>query len=78
MSEPASNATEGLLMEIIMPTRHCGPQLVCDCCRKARSAHEFDEDGFAICAECLSADALPVDFEASVQSARSDHFPTRP
>ncbi len=72
MSEPALNATERLLVEIIAPVRDSGPRVVCDCCRKARSAREFDEEGFEICRECLSADALVVDFEAFAQSARKD------
>jgi hypothetical protein len=72
MSEPALNATERLLVEIIAPVRNSGPRVVCDCCRKARSARAFDEEGFGICRECLSADALALDFEAFAQSARKD------
>jgi hypothetical protein len=72
MSETDLNPTERLLVEIIAPMRDCGPRFVCDCCRKARGAREFDEEGFGICAECLSADALVVDFEAFAQAVRED------
>lgn len=74
MPGPAAHAVEEWPLEILVPTRSCRGAIVCDCCRRARSADNFDEDCFGICCDCLESDALLVELDASMEfdpSARS-------
>ncbi|WP_141652457.1 hypothetical protein [Rhizobium grahamii] len=67
MPGPAAHAVEELSLEILMPRRTCRGAIVCDCCRRARSAADFDEDCFGICCDCLESDALLVELDASME-----------
>ncbi|MBB4172035.1 hypothetical protein FHX09_005933 [Rhizobium sp. BK538] len=55
------------LLEILAPARSGRGTVICDCCRRARSASDFDEDGCGICCGRLESDALLVELDASVR-----------
>ncbi|KOF22380.1 hypothetical protein AC244_02260 [Ensifer adhaerens] len=67
MSGPAADAVEDRLLEILAPMRACRGTIVCDCCRRARSTDDFDEDCFGICCDCLTSDELFVELDASMK-----------
>lgn len=60
MPGPAARIVENAWLEILAPMRSCRDAIVCDCCRRAKSPDDFDEDGFGICCDCLDSDALIV------------------
>ncbi|MBY3206860.1 hypothetical protein [Rhizobium laguerreae] len=66
MAGPAAHAVEDLLLDILAPTRSCRGIIICDCCRQARRASDYDEDGFGICCDCLASDALLVELDANM------------
>lgn len=71
MPGPAVHAVEDLFLEILPPKRACGGSIVCDCCRRARSAHDFGEECFGICCDCLESDTLLVELDAAIEVERS-------
>ncbi len=53
-------------MEIISPRRtSLQDTVVCDCCRRLKLASEFDQDCCGICADCLDADPVLFDLDAT-------------
>ncbi|MDP9762090.1 MULTISPECIES: hypothetical protein [Agrobacterium] len=73
MPGPAAHAVEEVLLEILAPKPACCSTIVCDCCRRARSADNFDEDCFGICCDCLDSDVLLVQLDASIKVRTSAH-----
>lgn len=71
MSGPAVHAVENLSLEILAPARSGRGTIICDCCRRARSVSDFDEDGCGICCGCLESDALLVELDESIKRKRS-------
>ncbi|TCR64338.1 hypothetical protein [Rhizobium sp. BK376] len=61
MGEPAGSAGTRLLVEFLVPEKLCRAVMICECCRRPKSANDFDEEGFGICEECLRSDALIFD-----------------
>jgi hypothetical protein len=71
MPGPAVHAVENLLFEILSPARSDRGTVICDCCRRARSVSDFDEDGCGICCRCLESDALLVELNAIIRGRRA-------
>jgi hypothetical protein len=61
MGEPAEHADTRPFVEILVPEKFYRAVMICDCCRRPKSANDFDEEGFGICDECLRSDALIFD-----------------
>ena len=57
-------------MEIMSPRRpSLQDTVVCDCCRRLKLASEFDQDCCGICADCLDADPVLFDLDATSEQA---------
>jgi hypothetical protein len=68
-----ANPTGSLRMEIISPRRTpLQDTVVCDCCRRLKLASEFDQDCCGICADCLDADPVLLDLDATSEQAFAD------
>jgi hypothetical protein len=78
MADTSAHALDGIVMEILSPTRAPRPgSTICDCCRQPRSAEEFDQDCCGICVTCLECDDVLVEVEpeASPCTARGRPVP---
>lgn len=73
MPGPTARAVENLVPEILAPRPACHSTIVCDCCRRARSADNFGEDCFGICSDCIDSDALLVELDPSIALRPSAH-----
>lgn len=70
MPAPHANPSGSLRMEIISPRRtSLQDTAVCDCCRRLKLASEFDQDCCGICADCLDADPVLFDLDATSEQA---------
>lgn len=59
--ESLPNTPPRPFVEILVPEKLCRAVMICDCCRRPKSANDFDEEGFGICDECLRPDAAIFD-----------------